>query len=92
VKRDGRKHYSMGTRRAVTIEAETDEPQTRARGEQFAMIVGDTLTEARALVEQRLHDAGFADARVYIDTGETDLAYWFDGAVAIDVSEKYKTW
>jgi hypothetical protein len=91
VKRDGRKYYSTGTRGAGTIEAETDEPQTRARGEQFSRIVGATLTEARALVEQRLHDAGFVGARVWVDTGETDLDYWFDAAVAVDVYERYKT-
>jgi hypothetical protein len=77
----------MGTRGAVTIEATTDEPQTRARGEQFARIVGDTLTEARALVEARLREAGFTDLNVWIDMGQTDLGYWFDASVAVDVYE-----
>jgi hypothetical protein len=91
VKRDGRKHYSMGTRRAVTIEAETDEPQTRARGEQFAMIVGDTLTEARALVEQRSMPGSPTLASISTPAKPT----WPTGSMArstIDVSEKYETW
>lgn len=46
IKRDDRKRYPMGTRGSVTIEANTDEPQTRVRGEQFALIIGDTLAEA----------------------------------------------
>jgi hypothetical protein len=87
VKHDGRKHYPSGTRGAVTIEAETNEPQTRARGELFAKIVGDTLTEARALLEVRLREAGFTDLNVWIDTGQTDLGYWFDASVAVDVYE-----
>ncbi len=85
VRRDGRKTYSTGTRGSVTIEAETNEPQTKARGREFAQIVGDTMTEARALVETRLRDAGFADLNVWIDMGETDLAYWFNASIAVDV-------
>jgi hypothetical protein len=87
IRRDSRKTYPLGTRGAVTVEAETDEPQTKARGEQFAQIVGDTLVEARALVEARLREAGFADINVWIDTGQTDLAYWFDASVAVDVCQ-----
>ncbi len=87
VKHDSRKHYPMGTRGAVTIEAETNEPQTRARGEQFAKIFGDTLTEARALLESRLREAGFTDLNVWIDTGTTSLGYWFDASIAVDVYE-----
>lgn len=85
IKRDYRKLYPMGTRGSVAIEAETDEPQTKARGKQFAKIVGDTLTEARALVEQRLEEAGFADVRVWVDTGQSSIDYWFDAAVAVDI-------
>lgn len=84
---DNRKAYPMGTRGSVTIEAETNEPQTKARGEQFARIVGDTMTEARTLAESRLRDAGFADLHVWIDTGQTDLRYWFDASIAVDVYE-----
>lgn len=84
-KRDNRKKYPAGTRGAVTIEAETNEPQTGARGWQFAQIVGDTVTEARALVETRLRAAGFTDLNVWIDMGQTDLGYWFDASVAVDV-------
>ncbi len=87
VKRDDRKHYPMGTRGSVTIEAETNEPQTRARGEQFARVVGDTMTEARALLESRLRDAGFTDLEVWIDTGKTSLDYWFNASIAVDVYE-----
>jgi hypothetical protein len=87
LKHDGRKAYPEGTRGSVTIEATTDEPQTKARGEQFAKIVGDTLIEARALVESRLREEGFNDLNVWIDTGETDLDYWWDASVAVDVYE-----
>lgn len=87
VKQDNRKGYPMGTRGAVTIEAETNEPQTKARGEQFARIVGDTLTEARALVEARLREAGFTDLNVWVDLGQTDLRYWWDATIAADVFE-----
>lgn len=84
---DGRKAYPAGTRGAVHIEARTGEPQTKARGEQFARIVGDTLVEARALVESRLRESGYASLVVYIDLEQTDLGYWFDAAVtrAFDV-------
>ncbi len=86
-KRDNRKRYPSGTRGGVCIEAETNEPQTQARGEQFAKIIGDTLTEARALVEARLCEAGFTDLQVWIDTGQTSIDYWFDAAIAVDVYE-----
>jgi hypothetical protein len=89
-KHDGRKKYPAGTRGAVTIEAETNAPQTGARGKEFAAIVGDTLTEARALVEARLRAAGFTDLNVWIDIGQTDLGYWFDAAVAVDVYQLRK--
>jgi hypothetical protein len=87
IRRDGRKHYPSGTRGAVTIEAETDEPQTRARGERFGQIVGDAMTEARTLVESRLREDGFEDVHVWIDMGQTDLAYWFDAETAVDVQQ-----
>lgn len=91
IKSDGRKSYPSGTRGAVTIEAETNEPQTKARGAQFAKIVGDTLTEARTLVETRLREAGYTDLNVWIDTGQTDLAYWWNAAVTADVYELRNT-
>jgi hypothetical protein len=87
MKRDNRKGYPMGTRGAVRIEAETNEPQTLARGREFAKIVGDAMVEARQLVESRLRQAGFADLNVWIDLGETDITYWFGTDIAIDVYE-----
>lgn len=87
VREDRRKGYPAGTRGAVTIEAETDEPQTLRRGREFAETVGDTMVEARALVEQRLREAGFADIGVWVDMGGTDLGYWWDTQIAVDVYE-----
>lgn len=78
----------MGTRGQVAIEAETDEPQTKARGEEFAKIVGEVTTEARALVEARLRAAGFADVHVWIDMDVTDLEYCFDPKIAVGVYER----
>jgi hypothetical protein len=90
-KHDGRKKYPSGTRGCVTIEAETNEPQTKVRGEKFAEIVGDAMTEARALLENRLREAGFDGLNVWVDMGETDLDYWFDGSIAVDVYELRNT-
>lgn len=89
---DRRKTYPHGTRGAVTVEAETNEPQTEARGWQFNQIIGDTMTEARALVEARLQEAGFADLNVWIDIGGgTNLNYGFDASIAVDVYELRNT-
>jgi hypothetical protein len=87
IKVDNRKCYPMGTRGSVSIEAVTEEPQTKARGKRFAQIVGDTLVEARALLEARLRDAGYDDVHVWVDLGQTSIDYWFDGAIAVDVYE-----
>lgn len=85
---DNRKGYPAGTRGGVAIEAETDEPQTKARGREFAKIVGDAMVEARAMIEERLRAAGFADVHVWIDLGQTDISYWWDAGIAIDVYER----
>lgn len=78
-KHDYRKRYPTGTRGAAEIGAFTGEPQTHKRGREFAQIIGDTITEARALLEARLREAGFSDLRVKII--DADLDYGFDGEI-----------
>lgn len=79
MREDRRKHFSMGTRGSVEVDAETDEPQTKARGREFQRIVGETMVEARAMVEERLRAAGYGDLRVKIR--DADIDYGFDADI-----------
>lgn len=78
-KTDNRKRYPTGTRGSVEINAHTDEPQTASRGEEFSRIIGDTMVEARATLDERLRTAGF---QACVTISNADLEYWFDGDIA----------
>jgi hypothetical protein len=73
-KTDNRKHYPSGTCASVDVEAMTDEPQTKARGEEFQELVRDVMLEARAALAQRLVEAGFTATVKIVDA---NCSAWF---------------
>jgi hypothetical protein len=58
--------YPQGTRSDVSIDAQTDEPQTKARGREFQETFAAAAEEARQLIADTLRQAGYDKLTVTI--------------------------